>query len=569
MPLRAAGLGRLARKLRRRVRLFLRGESPRHFFDLDDRERVDAILTAHGLPPLPGSPREVALRDGDAERGESVYELRPDVREAIPLALTPAHRGAFLRWFAEYGRHEVDAGVADVLRYLFEQDGRPDRGLDATYRVQPTWQSAHPGALTPAGWGPFKRWVADRYAVTGRWLREAEGESGRHGEGETGQSDGSGSFSPSPTLPLSPSALVIGLFRYTSGLKEAATAMVEALASAGVALSLRDVPRPIGRDGRRRAGFDGLERYPVTILNTGLDLGAEEAYRLAGLYRRGGVYRVAVWWWELSAVPTAWADRGRDVDEIWAPTAFVADALRPLGRPVHHVPLSVELPAFGRRPKGAFGLDPGRFAFLFAFDMNSRLPRKNPLGLIRAFRTAFKPSEPVDLVIKVNPQDRDHAEWWRELRTAAAGAGVKLIDRAMSREELLGLMDVCDAYVSLHRSEGFGLTMAEAMLLGKPTAATGYSGNLDFMTTDNSYLIDYSLVPVEDPAAPPGAVWAEPSVAHAAEVLRSIVDDPATAAEKGRRARAELREKLSHQVAGERMAARLRAILSGTGGGPE
>src|SRR5262249_15501355 len=153
---------------------------------------------------------------------------------------------------------------------------------------------------------------------------------------------------------------VIGLFRYTSGLKEAATGMVEALAAAGVVLSLRDVPRPISRDGRRRAGFDGLERFPVTILNSGLDLGAEEAYRRAGLYRRGGVYRVAVWWWELSTVPPGWAGRGRDVDEIWAPTAFVADALRPLGKPVYRMPPSVELPAFEPLSKEAFGLEAGR-----------------------------------------------------------------------------------------------------------------------------------------------------------------------------------------------------------------
>jgi glycosyltransferase involved in cell wall biosynthesis len=547
IPRRETGLGRLARKVRRRVGLLLRGESPRHFFDLDDRDRIDALLIAHGLPPLDGPPREVAHRHGDAERGESVYELRPDVREAIPLAPTPAHRGAFLRWFVEYGRHETDAGVADVLRYLFEQDDRPDRGLAAAYRVQPAWQAAHPDALTSAGWGPFKRWVAERYGIAGRWLRNA-------------------TVSPDTEPAAAPGVNVIGLFRYTSGLKEAATGMVAALTEAGVVLSLRDVPRPIGRDGRRRAGFDGLEQFPVTILNTGLDIGAEEAYRLAGLYRRDGVYRVAVWWWELSTVPAEWAGRGRGVDEIWAPTAFVADALRPLGRPVYPMPPSVELPAFEPRPKEAFGLDPGRFAFLFAFDMNSRLPRKNPLGLVRAFRTAFRLSEPVDLVIKVNPPGRDHAEWWCELRAATAEAGVRLIDRAMSREELLALMKACDAYVSLHRSEGFGLTMAEAMLLGKPAVATAYSGNLDFMTDNNSFLVDYTLVPAD--AAPPGAVWAEPSVGHAAAVLRSIVDDPAAAAAKGRRARAELREKLSHRAAGARMAARLRTILAHTGGGP-
>jgi glycosyltransferase involved in cell wall biosynthesis len=142
---------------------------------------------------------------------------------------------------------------------------------------------------------------------------------------------------------------------------------------------------------------------------------------------------------------------------------------------------------------------------------------------------------------------------------------VKLIDRALSRNELLGLMSAADAYVSLHRSEGFGLTMAEAMLLGKPTAATGYSGSLDFMTAENSYLIDPTLAPITAPevTAPPGAVWAEPSVEHAAAVMRTVFDRPGEARERGRRAQAELREKLSHRAAGERMAARLRAILGG------
>ena len=551
IPRFAAGLARLARKVRRRVRLLLKGESPRWFFDLDDGETVNGVLTAHGLPRLAGPPREVARRDGDAERGESVHELRPDLRDVLPLALTPAHRGAFLRWFVQYGRHEVNAGVADLLRYLFELDGRPDRGLATAYRVKPAWQAAHPEALTPDGWPAFTRWVAERYGVRGRWLRTARPPAADPG--------------PSADLRVN----VIGLFRYASGLKEAAAGMVEALTAAGVVLSLRDVPRQIGRDGRRRAGFDGLEPHPVTILNTGLDLAAEDAYRLAGLYRRGGVYRIAVWWWELGTVPPAWADRGRDVDEVWAPTAFVADALRPLGKPVFAVPPSVELPAFEPRPKEAFGLEPGRFAFLFVFDMNSRLPRKNPLGLIRAFRTAFRPSDPVDLVIKVGPQGRDYPDWWRELRAAAAEAGVKLIDRSLPRGDLLALMGACDAYVSLHRSEGFGLTMAEAMLLGKPTIGTAYSGNLDFMTRDNSYLIDCSLVPVGDAAAPPGAVWAEPAVGHAAAVMRAVFEDPAAAAATGRRARAELREKLSHRAAGAQMAARLRAIRAASGGGPE
>ena len=528
-------------RLLHRLRRLLHGDE----FDLDTG--VNGLLTSRGLPPLDGPPRAIANRDGNLASGESVYETRPDVRRALPLALTPAGRRTYLDWFLDNGQHETTATLADVLLALFDQDARPDRGLVAAYLVQPAWQAKFPDALTPAGWEAFKRWLAAEYGIRGRWLRRAK----------------------LPRDAATPQAAggvnVLAFFRYSSGLKEAATALVEALSAAGVPTSLRDLPKPINRDGRPRGGFDGLERFPVTIVNTGLDTPVAEAYRLAALHPRPGIYRVAVWWWELEQLLPEWLDRGRDVDEIWAPTAFVAHAFAPLGKPVFTLPPSVELPAFDPLPKAAFGLDPDRFTFLFAFDMNSRLPRKNPLGLIRAFRRAFAPSEPVELAIKVGTQERLYPEAWRELRAATAEAGVKLIDRTMPRTELLALMNAADAYVSLHRSEGFGLTMAEAMLLGKPTAATAYSGNLDFMTAANSYLIDHTLVPVVDPAVPipAGAVWAEPSGEQAAAVMRGIVQHPAEAAERGRRAQAELRVKLSHRAAGERMAARLRAIAEG------
>jgi glycosyltransferase involved in cell wall biosynthesis len=338
--------------------------------------------------------------------------------------------------------------------------------------------------------------------------------------------------------------------------------VVDALTVRYIPTSLRDVPMPFNRDGRRRAGFDGLEQYPVTILNTGLDMPVPEAYRLAGLHRRPGVYRVAVWWWELEQLPSDWFDRGRDVDEIWAPTAFIASALRPLGKPVFPMLPSVRLPAVTPRPKAHFGMSPEKFTFLFVFDMNSRLPRKNPLGLIRAFRLAFRPADPVELVIKVSPQERFYANWWNELRAAARDNGVTLIDRGLDRGELLALMAAADAYVSLHRSEGFGLTMAEAMLLGKPTVATAYSGNLDFMLPENSYLVRYEPAAIADdiPPYPKGCAWAEPSVEHAAEVMRRVVAHPDEARAIAARGKADAERLLAPRAAGERMAARLAAI---------
>jgi glycosyltransferase involved in cell wall biosynthesis len=527
------------RRILRRLGRRLRGDG-RSFFDIHDCDLVNRLLRAHGLPAISGT-------DGDPVRGARVYEIRDDVRGAIPLALTPAQRGTYLEWFLAFGRHETDAAPQDVLRHLLELDGSPDLGLVTTYLMQPHWQERCPDALTSAGWGGFKDWLAAEYGIRGRWFRRTALPEKYAKPGDDPR----------------PGVNVIGLFRYPSGLQHAAEVVVDALTRAGIRTALRDIPVRTTRDNRPRDGFDSLERFPVTILNSGLDYSAADAYRVAGLHRRSGVYRVAVWWWELDRLPPEWRDRGRDVDEIWAPTAFVARSFAPLGKPVVPMPPSVELPPFDPLAKSHFGLDPGRFTFLFVFDMNSRMARKNPLGLIEAFRRAFRSSDPVELAIKVTPPEKHYATAWQSLRAAAAEAGVKLIDRLMPRGELLALMNAADAYVSLHRSEGFGLTMAEAMLLGKPTAATAYSGPLDFMTPQNSYLIDHVLVPVDSPDmnAPPGAVWAEPSIEHAAAVMRRILEQPDEARERARRAQKELRVKLSHAAAGERMAARLRLIL--------
>lgn len=537
---------RILSKLRRRVRLLLHGENPRHFFDLCDCDPIDRLLEEAALPPLECSPRAIAFRAGDSIRGDRIFELRDDLRRAIPLALTPAQRGAYLRWFlVAGGRCETDATLADLLRSLFEHDAASDRGLVASYLVQPDWQERFPHALTAQGWEPFKAWVASEFGIASRWLTRA-------------------SLPAKFTIrqPSHSGVNAIGLFRYVSGLQQAATSVVDALNAAGIATELRDVPLPRNPDGRSRTGFDGLERFPVTLVNTGLDMPVNEAYRLAGLHPRRDVYRIAMWWWELERLPAAWLDRGRDVDEIWAPTAFIASALRALGRPVFTMLPSVRVPEVRSRPKSDFGLSPEKFTFLFAFDMLSRMPRKNPLGLIRAFRRAFAPHEPAELAIKVSRQDEAYPEWWAQLRTAASDNGVLLIDRNLGRDELLGLMNAADAYVSLHRSEGFGLTMAEAMLLGKPTIASAYSGNLDFMTPTNSYLVrcERSAIVEDIPPYPKGYEWVEPSIEHAAELMRRVFDDREESRAIAERGRASAAALLSPEASGRRMVKRLREL---------
>ncbi len=545
-PLRS--LRRFSAKLRRRAKLLLGGEDARCFFDIDDRELVSRVLVECGREPLDGPPRKLASENGRLAFGEKLYEVREDLRTVFPLGLTPAQRGDLFRWFCRYGWGEMSIEPLDVLLALFESDSTPDRGLTGTYLVQPKWQEKWPDALTPGGWKPFKAALANEFRLRGRWFRRAElpvrfraAEPLRDGE-------------------LGVNAL--GLFRYNSGLQHAAHGLVDALVASGVRVSLRDVPMPQNRDGRRRNGFDGLEPFPITLVNTGLDVSVSEAYRMAALHPRPGAYRIAVWYWELEQLPDAWLDRGADVDEIWAPTSFIANALKVLGKPVFPMLPSVRIPAFEPRTKAACGFDPNKFSFLFAFDMNSRQPRKNPLALIEAFRLAFARSEPVELAIKVSPQRRQHAEWWSQLRSAAATHEVKLIDRNLPRGELLALMNATDAYASLHRSEGFGLTMAEAMLLGKPTIATAYSGNLDFMTAENSYLVKFEPTRIEDDISPypKGCVWAEPSVTDAARQMRRVFDRRDEAASIASRGRADAERILSVEAATQRMIDRLREI---------
>jgi glycosyltransferase involved in cell wall biosynthesis len=265
----------------------------------------------------------------------------------------------------------------------------------------------------------------------------------------------------------------------------------------------------------------------------------------------------------MEQLPAAWAGRGDEVDEIWAPTRFIATALRAaFTKPVYTMLPGLELSPFDPLPKEYFGLSGDRYVFAFVFDMNSRMQRKNPLGLIRAFREAFRRDEPVDLVIKVSPPESFYKDQWDELRQAVDAAGVTLIDRVLTRQELLAFLHAADCYVSLHRSEGFGLTCAEAMLLGKPVVATAYSGNLDFMNPDNSYLVNYDRVTLTEDIDPypRGAVWADPHIDHAAQQMRRVYDQREEAVAKGRQAQAEVSQLLSLEAAGRRMAERLEAI---------
>ena len=207
---------------------------------------------------------------------------------------------------------------------------------------------------------------------------------------------------------------------------------------------------------------------------------------------------------------------------------------------------------------------PEGFKFLFAFDYLSVFGRKNPIAAITAFARAFPPDSGAALIVKSLNHDRDPRAHEQLREAVASHPDVHLIEDRLSRADRDGLMNAADCYVSLHRAEGFGFTLAESMWLGKPVIATGYSGNLDFMTTENSYLVDYRLVPIgpgNDPY-PPDGVWAEPDVDHAAALMREVHERREQAARRGERAAAEIRSRHSPETAGRAMVARLELLSS-------
>jgi glycosyltransferase involved in cell wall biosynthesis len=223
----------------------------------------------------------------------------------------------------------------------------------------------------------------------------------------------------------------------------------------------------------------------------------------------------------------------------------------------------VELSEIEPIGKADFEIPAANYVFLFMFDMCSQMVRKNPLAVIDAFRAAFGRHEKATLVIKVS-RGRSHPEAFAQLEEAARAAGAIVIDEVFSRARAYGLIQMCDCFVSLHRAEGFGLCLAEAMLMGKPVIATNYSGNLAFMHPGNSLLVDYELIDVaaDNPIYKRRNHWADPSVQHAASQMRYCFDHRAEAAALGEKGRAEVEQKLSLKAAGQRMAERLAQVTA-------
>ena len=242
-----------------------------------------------------------------------------------------------------------------------------------------------------------------------------------------------------------------------------------------------------------------------------------------------GCYNIGAWHWELPHWPSQLASVQDAVDEIWVFSDFVKNAFSNFnGTSVTRMPLAVEVPNSAKCNRALFGLPNKKFLFLAMFDGNSWLSRKNPLGAVRAFLAAFPNDRDVGLVIKAISANEESSAWKSLLAEISNDDRVFIINKSLSRIEVTSLMLSCDAYVSLHRSEGFGRIIAEAMLLGVPTVVTNFSGNVDFCTQDTSYLVDGELVALkpDEYIFAEGQHWCDPDIPTAIEQLVRVRNDP-------------------------------------------
>ncbi len=353
---------------------------------------------------------------------------------------------------------------------------------------------------------------------------------------------------PGPTAPaevkaLEPGVNIAGYFRAEYGVGEAARLVVAAVAEAGVPYATVGYDRTRARQSHAFQDH-GIKaaRFDTNIVCVNADQLGNYNHDIGELIRPGRVH-IGFWNWELGEFPRELDDVFLLVDEVWCGSTFVRDAVATrTTKPVHALPLSFEIPAEPAMSRTEVGFD-DRATFLFVMDFDSVLERKNPVGLIDAYTRAFPEAGRTRLVIKTINGDKRPTELERVRWATRGRPDIDLWDEYLTAEHKSAMIAHCDCYVSLHRSEGIGLTIAEAMARARPVIATSYSGNIDFMDPDVTFAVPWTPTPVPPGAGPyrAGAEWADPDLGVAADLMRQVAADPEAARARGAAAREHLR----------------------------
>lgn len=498
-----------------------------------------------------------------------IWRRRSDLQAAYPYP-PGKDRTAYAAWLLTMSEKEYGLGRAflQALNAPEAVSGQAAQAQAAASRLSEKGRRARmTRAMAGLGLGrTARRVLGARLASTLRdWVRwggaarRGASPEAKFGLGRTGRPAVKGLFGGN----------VVGYIASESGVGEKARNTIRSMKAAGVPVAAAniDLYSPVRTRDQSCADIPQGNPHSFNIIAVNADETVNTFRRLgAGFF--SGKLNIGYWDWEMEQFPEEWRDRFEYVDEVWVPSYFCLDTVsRASPVPVVRIPHSVEVGDIAEDAWKELGLPEDRFVFLFVYDYHSYAERKNPLGVVRAFRKAFGGAEDAHLVLKGTSSKVD-PDYHALLEAEAAARNVTLITRYVDRPVLDGLMQRCDCYVSLHRSEGFGLTIAEAMYLGKPVIATAYSGNVDFMRPENSYAVEYALTEAERDYGPyrKGWVWADPDVGHAAELMRHVFEHREEAAQRGARAAQHIRQLYSHQAAGELMKARLQRLWSQYGG---
>lgn len=359
---------------------------------------------------------------------------------------------------------------------------------------------------------------------------------------------------------------VFGYITSSFGLAVACRNTIQGLLASGRQAELIDID-----PGGSHQGKDGTHRDDLTSAPTGVPatnvfhMNPLEVLELQSQWTRWTTgsdrANVCVPFWELPRLPAPWVPILNAMDAVLAPTRFIAETCqRDLSCPVWHYPQAVFLPEDISSDRARWGLPEDACVFLQVFDPSSDIERKNPWAAVNAFTEAFVAGDDVLLVIHLHAWSSDPAQVAQveALKTLAAEhRTIMVLTEHLSYRDVLSLYASCDVVVSLHRSEGLGLPLMEAMSLGRVALATGWSGNVDFMTEENSCLVGHAMTPVnsQHPAyaseiGRDGQVWAEPDRADAVAQMRRLASDPALRKQLGQQAAADMESRRQHLLSG-------------------
>lgn len=376
-------------------------------------------------------------------------------------------------------------------------------------------------------------------------------------------------FDTTTQATLAPGLSLIGYPFSETGVGEAMRSLARSIESAGINYDVTNFDEQVLSSHRDRALTHRIAARPSKMVN----VFCVNADMLGSTIQGVGVgvlhnrYNIVRPFWELPLIHPQWLTSLQHVDEIWAPTAFVRDAfIAGTDRPVVHVPVAISVPPNIEANRERFQIPKDSTAFLFAFDFSSYPDRKNPDAVLQAYLRAFGQDRDrrVSLIIKTmgnSPHKRAILNSIRGL--AQTDKRVVLIDEILTRAETYCLTKSCDVFISLHRSEGFGLGIAEAMAMGKAVIATDFSGSKDFVSAQTGFPIPYRLIGVEPDQYPyfiEGQKWADPDIDEAARVMAQLADNIEAVTAVGERARTYMAQVHSPEAVGKVIANRLQDV---------